>query len=286
MARALQGDNPPLPSAWVRWHDLRIVVPRSQPGPFFSVLLANEYSSLEIRRGNVVLDLGANIGCFTVLASLAVGNGGLVIAVEPSLTAIWYLRKNVENNRLGNVRIVRNFVGSQNRVVRAQDNTTYAERSTSGEAVDERTVDTILSNLGIARVDVAKVDIGGDELAAIQSQRYVDNVNQFAMEVHNSDLLSQMSIELKSRGFQVQPVPPGRPIRNVASQLFRHPLMWLAAEIGLGLPATKAAISTAIGRVGLPRCNKTCHATLIAATRVSQHSSLSISGPERRNPQD
>lgn len=48
-----------------------------------------------IRPGMTVLDIGANIGYFTLLAGRAVGEQGRVHAFEPEPRNLWYLRHNV-----------------------------------------------------------------------------------------------------------------------------------------------------------------------------------------------
>jgi FkbM family methyltransferase len=51
-----------------------------------------------LRPGDVVIDAGANIGLFTVLAAGHVGPDGRVIACEPSPTTMELLRRNVAQN--------------------------------------------------------------------------------------------------------------------------------------------------------------------------------------------
>jgi FkbM family methyltransferase len=51
-----------------------------------------------LKPGDVVIDGGANIGLFTVLAAGGVGSQGRVIACEPSPTTMALLRANVERN--------------------------------------------------------------------------------------------------------------------------------------------------------------------------------------------
>lgn len=75
-----------------------------------SVLHLGEYEPMETRlvrerlqEGDVFLDVGANIGWYTVLASTRVGAGGKVIAFEPDPANAVMLRRNVEANGLTNV---------------------------------------------------------------------------------------------------------------------------------------------------------------------------------------
>jgi FkbM family methyltransferase len=62
-----------------------------------------ERISHHIRPGDVVVDVGANMGYFTLLASKLVGNTGLVIAFEPCPGNLRWLSYNVSNNGRSNV---------------------------------------------------------------------------------------------------------------------------------------------------------------------------------------
>ena len=55
--------------------------------------------------GDTVLDLGAHIGFYTLLASHRVGAVGRVFAFEPSPVNAWYLRQHARLNRCANVEV-------------------------------------------------------------------------------------------------------------------------------------------------------------------------------------
>jgi FkbM family methyltransferase len=59
-----------------------------------------------LRPGDTFVDVGANIGCLTALASRLVGPRGAVVAIEPSPAIIDALQETVSRNDLANVRIV------------------------------------------------------------------------------------------------------------------------------------------------------------------------------------
>ncbi|HHC71765.1 MAG TPA: FkbM family methyltransferase [Thiotrichales bacterium] len=59
----------------------------------------------EVKEGETVMDVGANIGLFTLHLSRLVGASGVVHAVEPDPDNLRLLRENVSRNRCGNVRI-------------------------------------------------------------------------------------------------------------------------------------------------------------------------------------
>src|SRR4030042_7144688 len=52
-----------------------------------------------VKEGDVVLDMGANIGYFTILAARLVGKKGKVYSFEPEPRNYSYLKKNIELNK-------------------------------------------------------------------------------------------------------------------------------------------------------------------------------------------
>src|SRR5207302_6189282 len=59
-----------------------------------------------LRRGMTVVDVGAHVGYYTILASRAVGWTGHVIALEPHPVNATLLRANVAQNKRRNVRVL------------------------------------------------------------------------------------------------------------------------------------------------------------------------------------
>ena len=64
--------------------------------------------------GNVVVDVGANIGYYTVLLADKVGKNGKVYAFEPDKTNFEILTKNIKANNLKNVIAINAAVGRKN----------------------------------------------------------------------------------------------------------------------------------------------------------------------------
>src|SRR5437016_2709331 len=58
-----------------------------------------------IRPGDLVVDAGANVGFYTLLAARIAGPTGRVVAFEPVARNLDYLRRHVELNHVHNVRI-------------------------------------------------------------------------------------------------------------------------------------------------------------------------------------
>ncbi len=71
-----------------------------------------------IKEGDVVLDLGANIGYFTLIAAKCVGANGKVYAFEPDPTNFSFLKRSVEINNYKNVVCEQKAVSNKNGVVK------------------------------------------------------------------------------------------------------------------------------------------------------------------------
>ena len=68
----------------------------------------------QAKKSDVVVDVGANIGYYTVLLADKVGKTGKVYAFEPDIISFEILKKNIEANNLKNVVAVNAGVGSKN----------------------------------------------------------------------------------------------------------------------------------------------------------------------------
>jgi FkbM family methyltransferase len=128
--------------------------------------------------GDVVVDVGANIGYYTTLAARAVGPSGAVIAVEclPSIAAV--LRQNIALNQLHNVEVNVLAVGADRGETQVYsggaDN--MGASSTNGEGsvaatVPVRTLDEILADRRSDRISFIKIDVEGDELKVLRGAR-------------------------------------------------------------------------------------------------------------------
>jgi FkbM family methyltransferase len=149
------------------------------------------YVTNEIRRllkpGHVFIDIGANIGYFTLLAAALVSTPGKVFAFEPNPDNCDMIEKSVEANGFDNIRLfpfavaeaAQTFnldVGGTNSNGRIID---FSPEAVPGQApprlVEAVVLDETLPDL--ARVDVIKLDIEGAEPRAWQGMQSL--VRQF-----------------------------------------------------------------------------------------------------------
>jgi FkbM family methyltransferase len=128
-----------------------------------------------LKPGMTMIDVGANVGFMALLAAKAVGANGTVLAIEPDPGNAELLRANIERNGYRNVSIQRCAVGSEPgtaQLFRSAWNMGN-HRLNPGEAgqaiahesiaVPVRTVDSLVADNHLSRVDVIKMDVEGYE---------------------------------------------------------------------------------------------------------------------------
>jgi FkbM family methyltransferase len=134
----------------------------------------NEMHFLEryLRAGDVVVDAGANIGTYSLLAATRVGPSGQVIAFEPAPVAFERLRENAARNRLNQVETHGVAVGA--RVDRAAmrissdvSNTLVTVPGLAGETAGVEIV-RLDDVVGGRRPALIKLDVEGYEFEALQ----------------------------------------------------------------------------------------------------------------------
>jgi len=123
----------------------------------------------ELKRGDVVVDVGAHIGCFTVKASRTVGASGLVVSVEPEPENYRMLLTNISLNSLGNVTPLRVALADRRGVARLFKSDDYIGHSIVAQPTGDfvpvpvTTLDELLRELNVGKVDFIKIDAEGAE---------------------------------------------------------------------------------------------------------------------------
>jgi FkbM family methyltransferase len=126
----------------------------------------------ELRRGDTVLDIGANIGYFTMLSAKQVGSMGRVIAVEPMDKNLQLIYLGIKKNRFENVDVFPFGASDHDGLVSVvtDPNTSNAlvqsvlSNKRSSIFAPVRTLDWMCQ--GIANINFIKIDIEGHEVFA------------------------------------------------------------------------------------------------------------------------
>jgi FkbM family methyltransferase len=129
-----------------------------------------------VRPGDTVVDVGANIGWFTLLAARLTGEGGAVHAVEANARNTNLLRRSVQANGFEDVVRIHPVAASDSAgtmVLAPQagsngivDDAAWYSVQFDGQLVHALALDDLLAELD--RLDVVKIDIEGGELRALR----------------------------------------------------------------------------------------------------------------------
>ena len=170
-----------------------VLLRRSDFAAFYQVVIENIYSPLlsNIKEGDVV-DAGANIGLFSILASFKVKDKGKVIAIEPNNLKI--LRQNVELNKLNNVIVIpKALYDKPGKMVSIKGEGVGAYVSEDGEGlVETTTIDKIVEETGL-KPRILKMDIEGSEgKALIGGINTLKHLELIEIEVHDEENMEKV----------------------------------------------------------------------------------------------
>lgn len=138
-----------------------------------------KYFLSNIKSGFTVVDVGTNVGYFTVLASKLVGNNGTIIGFEANADLVNYVKDNLAMNWLTeNTTIINKAVYSENKMLEFfSSNRFHCYSSMYVKPNDENVLDTYSSIevnavkldtelYDIGQIDLLKIDIEGGEYHA------------------------------------------------------------------------------------------------------------------------
>ena len=172
--------------AWVRMPQGRMLVDLTDEGLGRVVYDLHEYEPDEtgflsdrLHPGMFLVDIGANVGYYTLLASRLVGPTGQVIAFEPEAYNRLLLSRNVARNRLDNVRIMDCALGasSGSATIRCSstnfgDHRVGTRDPMQGDvAIRIDTFDRMLTDVQSRLPDVVKMDTQGYECHIVKGMK-------------------------------------------------------------------------------------------------------------------
>ena len=123
------------------------------------------------QRGQVMIDVGAYTGWYSIQAGRAVGESGQVVALEPDETNRRQLVNNLKLNQIENVTVSSLAAWSKPGVlgwyVGAQPVWHRIDSKSESACVETTTIDELAREAGLRRVDWMKLDIEGAELEVL-----------------------------------------------------------------------------------------------------------------------
>lgn len=136
-----------------------------------------------IKKGQITIDVGANVGMYSVMLSRLVGKNGLVLSFEPMSETFHFLNRTINGKlrKLPNVKIFQKALGNKVGKVslaytlgnddRISDPLTRI-KDINGN-VDITTLDSFVSDLALSDIDFIKVDIEGYEMEFFKGSKEV-----------------------------------------------------------------------------------------------------------------
>ena len=169
-----------------------------------------------LKAGDVFLDVGANVGYFTLLAASLV-EGGKVIAVEPNPQNLQLLYSSLLENGSTNVRVHPYAASDQATILRfttvGSNGGVVTEHAKSQEhflLVPALRLDDLLA--GEARLDLMKIDIEAHEPAAIRGMetlirrlkpKLITEFHPWAMQLNNVEPPAAYLEQIYSLGYDI-----------------------------------------------------------------------------------
>jgi FkbM family methyltransferase len=164
------------------------------------------------------LDIGANLGFFTVRAARRLGARGHVVAIEPHPARYELLRTNVTLNGLNNVTSLNYAAGSEDgRATIFEPDHSFgphnmdvscAPISDTAIEVEMLTVDKMLESIEAPPLALVKIDVEGFEPQVIDgmSRTLGDSGAPVIFEALNDEALAQSKSSLRKLGYSVNQI--------------------------------------------------------------------------------
>jgi len=139
----------------------------------------------EIKEGDVVLDIGANIGYYTLIFAKLVGPKGKVFAFEPDPENFALLNKNIKINEYKNVVLINKAVSNEtgeiklylNEYNKANHQIYPSKNHRKSILIQTTRLDDFFKDYK-GKIDFVKIDIEGAEYLAIQGMSNLLNKNK------------------------------------------------------------------------------------------------------------
>jgi FkbM family methyltransferase len=196
-----------------------------------------------VKAGDVVLDIGANIGAHTLHLAECVGPQGKVVAFEPTDYAFSKLGRNSELNPELAARIqCKQYMLVDSEALNAPTVPLYSSwplkhdegrhdlhrgRLMTTSGASPRTLDSAISSLGLTRVDCIKLDIDGFECGMLRGAREVltrwhptiiMELAPYALEEQGASLDELIQL-LKAYGYGLYSASTDKPLEMDAAKL-------------------------------------------------------------------
>ena len=212
--------DPLMLEIYVPKHNYNIYCPLNKED--FIVMTRHEDDIIERflpKQGDIVVDIGAHMGRYTIIGAKRVGAQGKVVAIEAHPGNFEMLNRNIKLNQLTNVIPLNYAVYSKETKIKLYlpevesgytiYNTIMSNRARTEDKfveVNANTLDYILQSKGITDVNWIKIDVEGAEFEVLKGAHNVlSNSKDISLliEVHGTDTYEPIIESLRSYNFKI-----------------------------------------------------------------------------------
>lgn len=165
-----------------------------------------------VKEGSVIIDIGAHIGKYSVILGKMIGSKGLVVAIEPHPLNFLFLLLNIHINNLTNIvkpyRVATwemdNMELNLNIALESGlHSVMFKPRGTMGSIrVRTRTVDSLIHELKLNKVNLIKIDVEGAEIDVLRgAEETLKRTRYLQVEVFDQNL-NEVKTMLRKYGFR------------------------------------------------------------------------------------
>jgi len=174
--------------------------------------------------GDVVYDIGANVGFYTLLASFLTGKRGQVLSFEPFPTNIRFLRRHILLNKFTNVSIFEAAIADKEGVMCFKEGVNSAEGRLSDEGnlqVKVMALDKLVRDKVIPPPQMMKIDVEGAELKLFEGASEVIKGYRpkIILSTHGEIVHDACIKYLQSMGYRLEAIPSTQSLEETRSIL-------------------------------------------------------------------
>jgi FkbM family methyltransferase len=183
----------------------------------YELVVKNVYmpAGFEIMNNDIVVDIGAHIGIFSVLAAVR-AKQGKVYSIEPMPENYSLLLANIKQNNLKNVtpvnKALSSDIGEKHLFISSSSgghSFVFLDKKITNIAVQTSTLETIIKEYDIHKIDFLKIDCEGAEYEILFNcpKEVLNKIRKISMECHDIDdkkNSNSLKLFLEANGFEVK----------------------------------------------------------------------------------
>jgi FkbM family methyltransferase len=204
----------------IKAHGIK-AIPRKHTADFEILFKEREIplqSHLIMNKGETFVDIGANVGYYTLKAATTYGNSVKVISIEAHPYNYKALCRNIACNRSTDIIAINKAVLDKKGIATLYGHITDSNRLLTDDfsilgnygkksylQVESDTIDNILRENNIKNVDVIKMDIEGSEVLALKgATETLKKLRKIIVEIHGDNNMEEVKSVLIENGFDIQ----------------------------------------------------------------------------------